>query len=52
MVVVAFLDRPHFGFEPQNLRAIFAHHTGRRRDIAEGRMPGAFFGGKRGTFGR
>ena len=33
MMVVAFLNRPNLGFEPQNLGAILTQHTRRRRNI-------------------
>ena len=38
MVMVAFLNRSNLGFKPQNLRAILAQNTGRRRHIAFGHM--------------
>lgn len=53
MMMVAFLHRAHFGLEPQNLRAVFAHDAGGRRHIAKRRMPGAPRLGQGGAlFGR
>src|SRR6056297_3360773 len=37
MVMVAFLHGAHLGFEAQDGGAIFAHHAGRRGDVAERR---------------
>ena len=54
VMMVAFLNRANFGFEPQNLRPVFTHHTGRWRHITERRMAlavgfqlGALFGSDR-----
>ena len=53
MVMMAFLHRPHFGFEAQNLGPVFAHDAGGRRHIAKRRMPGAPRLGQGGAlFGR
>ena len=41
MVVVRFLDCADFGFEAEDLDAVFAQHTGRRGRVREGWVVGA-----------
>ena len=40
MVVMAFLDRTHFGFKSQNLDPVFAHDTGLWRRLCQSRVGG------------
>jgi ABC-type cobalt transport system substrate-binding protein len=52
VVVMAFLNSPHFTFKPDNSGAVFAQHTSRRRHLCKRRMRPTLLSGQNFTLFR